>query len=422
MQLSETIGNNIRKLMNKRSVTVVELAKELSISRQTLQNYLKGSNVIDSVKLIEIAKYFCVSPSVLLKTENNIEDKCPNLLFRTALNYNTTTENLVNDVMTCINSYYNLTSRLGNKISYFPEQYNLSINIEGEPININYQLNHFHNVKITNDLRNDLRNIAIEQRRNLGCTNKSPLEAISILQKKGINIFFIDLKNSDINGFSYVDDEKGCYIFVNSNQYITLERIIFTVFHEYGHIILHRPLYKRENRNIKNENNILDTMANIFAAHFLVPYDELLNYEPILSNFKSLHELTEIKHHFQVSLQTLILSLNEFGYIDTTFKNYYFKYIKENGINKFEFEPLFDIPEVKDNFLKIKNEKIIELLRDGYCENIVGLKTIKSILWLDDENANSLIKEFAKFKNKQMMFNEQFDEYLKFYFLSKNKD
>ena len=39
MDLAQIIGNNVRSLMESRSVTIVELAKALSISRQTLQNY-----------------------------------------------------------------------------------------------------------------------------------------------------------------------------------------------------------------------------------------------------------------------------------------------------------------------------------------------------------------------------------------------
>lgn len=41
--------------------------------------------------------------------------------------------------------------------------------------------------------------------------------------------------------------------FVNCNASITLERIIFTVFHEYGHILLHRPVYKRKFENCNYE-------------------------------------------------------------------------------------------------------------------------------------------------------------------------
>ena len=45
MELVQIIGNNIRDLMTARSVTITDLANYLNVSRQTLQNYLRGSKV-----------------------------------------------------------------------------------------------------------------------------------------------------------------------------------------------------------------------------------------------------------------------------------------------------------------------------------------------------------------------------------------
>ena len=60
MELVQIIGNNIRDLMTTRSVTITDLANYLNVSRQTLQNYLRGSNIIDSVKLVAVSDFFDV--------------------------------------------------------------------------------------------------------------------------------------------------------------------------------------------------------------------------------------------------------------------------------------------------------------------------------------------------------------------------
>lgn len=57
MELVQIIGNNIRDLMTTRSVTITDLANYLNVSRQTLQNYLRGSNIIDSVKLVAVSDF-----------------------------------------------------------------------------------------------------------------------------------------------------------------------------------------------------------------------------------------------------------------------------------------------------------------------------------------------------------------------------
>ena len=208
MDLAQIIGNNVRSLMESRSVTIVELAKALSISRQTLQNYLKGTNIIDSVKLVAIADYFSVPVTDLLSEPVT----STNFLFRTALNYQSATDTISAKVMNCINSHYNLAKTLGDNVSYFPEQYNLYVTVDGSTIDINYECNNFFSskLKITDELRHSLMNLAIEQRKKLGIHDTNALAAISILQQKGINVFFVDMGDPDISGLSYVDDEKGC--------------------------------------------------------------------------------------------------------------------------------------------------------------------------------------------------------------------
>lgn len=407
MDLAQIIGTNIRTLMERRSITIVELAKALSISRQTLQNYLKGSNIIDSVKLVDIANYFSVPVTDLLSTP--IQPS--NFLFRTALNYQLATETISTKVMNCITSYHDLSKSLGNAVAYFPEQYNLTINSNGSTIDINFGCTDYFSskLKMTKELKSSLRNIAIEQRKKLGIHGTNALSAISALQQKGINIFFIDMGNPQTFGSSYVDDEKGCYIFVNCNEKITLERIIFTVFHEYGHIILHRPIYKRKIHDTPtNAFSFLDKMANTFAGFFLVPYEELLSYDNILNNLHSLNQLIPIKHQFQVSLQALIIALENYEYVNRTFVSNYFNYIEANNAKEAEPEPLMNFPEIYQSFESIKNAKILTLLRNGYLENLIDVNDVQKILWLNASSAYKVLKQFNSFSNNSDLFNKLF--------------
>lgn len=410
MDLAKSIGNNIRSLMENRSVTIVELAKALSISRQTLQNYLKGNNIIDSVKLVEIANYFSVPVTDLLKEATSPS----NFLFRTALNYQFATDTISSKVMTCINSYYNLSKALGETVAYFPEQYNLNVNINGSLFDINYEWNDYFSskLKMTEELRRNLMNLAIEQRNKLGLHDTNALAAISILQQKGINILFVDMGDSKTSGLSYVDEEKGCYIFVNCNQSLSLERIIFTVFHEYGHIILHRPLYKRKTHNIDindTQRSFLDQMANAFAGYFLVPFEYLNNYNSTLNNLHSLNQLFPIKQQFQVSLQTLIISLGSYGYVNKLFVKNFFNHLRDNNAMEYEPEPILNLPEIHQTFLSIKNSKIITLLRNGYLQGMVTKETIMDMLWLDSYSAEQLIHEFSSFENSSSFFDILFN-------------
>ena len=179
MDLAKVIGANIRNLMDLNSVSIVDLAKTLSITRQTLQNYLKGTSIIDSVKLVEVAKYFNVPVTMLL--EDRKTDSV--FLFRTTLQAETAHNNLQEKISTTINNYYNLAKSLGKQATFFPEQYNLNIELNNNIFEINFDDSLFSNkkVSITNQLRNDIESIAYEQRAILGITDGNALKAILLL-------------------------------------------------------------------------------------------------------------------------------------------------------------------------------------------------------------------------------------------------
>lgn len=59
--LSNTIGNNIRKMRKKRNLSQEELAKLLNIRRQTISSYERGKSIPDIYILIQMAKIFQIS-------------------------------------------------------------------------------------------------------------------------------------------------------------------------------------------------------------------------------------------------------------------------------------------------------------------------------------------------------------------------
>ena len=64
------LGDRIRELRNSRSLSQVELAKQLHVSKQTISNW-ENNNVPPSIDtLIRIANFFDVSTDYLLEFNN----------------------------------------------------------------------------------------------------------------------------------------------------------------------------------------------------------------------------------------------------------------------------------------------------------------------------------------------------------------
>jgi len=55
INLSKTIGKNIKNAIKESNLSQEEVSKKIGISRQTLNNYINGITLIDFEKLLDVA-------------------------------------------------------------------------------------------------------------------------------------------------------------------------------------------------------------------------------------------------------------------------------------------------------------------------------------------------------------------------------
>lgn len=406
MDLLKVISGNIQKLLDERKISISELSNYLNISRQTMTNYLKTTSVIDSIQLANIAKFFDVNISKLYEVS---EENTPEMIFRTALNYNVAQKSIEQSVIDSINDYYNVSRAINKGSFYLPEQYNLSVIYDDSIIDINYECQDYFDPKLKMDvgLRNSIQKIALEQRQLLGLGNSGAIGIISALNKRGINIIFQNIPD-DISGLSVCDDIKGCYIIVNSNQ--NIERQLFTIAHEYAHIILHRPVYKRRiSQSISSKRKcFLDVMADCFAGYFLCPENLISNYYDSIvqqkGNLQSLCKvLIPIKLNLNISLSALMMSLKSYGYISQSTVKEYFNILRANGKEKYELCPIANNSILSSYFSRERDKSIIEILNQYYNLNQnadLVIEKFKDYTTLNDEEIDNLISKWDREINR----------------------
>ena len=66
-------------------------------------------------------------------------------------------------------------------------------------------------------LERDILEIADQQRKLLQLNQSGAISLIPALISRGIKVVFKDFKSNEIYGLSICDNNKGCFIFVNSN-------------------------------------------------------------------------------------------------------------------------------------------------------------------------------------------------------------
>lgn len=411
MDTARIIACNIQSLLETEKISIQELASYLGVTRQTLANYIKGNTVVDSVKLVEIAKYFGVSIDALTSTPD-VSNR-PAILFRTALNYHDATDEFSDRIAEYVYRYNLLAKLTGKNVNFLPEQYNLVLHSDNRSdLNINFDCTDYTDSKYKIDpaLEAEIESIANEQRHLLGFEDQGAMFLIVALQQRGINIVFFDFQSNDVSGLSLCDDIQGCFVFVNMQNNMPIERQIFTIAHEYAHLILHRPLYKKRLKQYMGttkKKNLLDAMADCFAGYLLCPRNKLLRYDSILRNFTSISELVPIKLDLQISLSSLMMALKRYGYINSNVLSSYFAFIKKNKIDKAEPHPLSGEATVASQFDILKTAEIKRMLRRAAQLDQLNVDDIRFFLNLSPESSSILFNEWCNGK-----MTESYDEFV----------
>lgn len=400
MELVRVIAQNIQNLLDEKNVTTSRLSEELDVSRQTLTNYLKGVSTIDSVRLVQIAKFFNVPVEDLLTDQ---AERKPAILFRSALHYEDAVDEVEQRVSDYLYKYEALAKRVGKNICYLPEQYNLALNDQGNIIDINFECQDYFASKLKIDpaLDREISRIADSQRALLGLENRGAISLIQALTSRGINIIFLDLQTTEISGLSICDESRGCFIFVNSNSEMTYERQLFTIGHEYGHVVLHRPIFNRRLRhNTKgNKKSLLDAMADSFAARLLCPHNML---RPYADQFAAAgNDLTLIlsaamplKRSLEISMQSVILGLKKYNFIPSEVVPDYFAHLDETGTRREEPMPISGDKKLEAKFVDAKRDLILRMLKADFSRGHLNVNDISYFLGCTPDEAKKIFEQF----------------------------
>lgn len=405
MELQKVIAQNIQRLLDEKKVAATELGAALQVSRVTISNYLKASTTVDSVRLVQIANYFDVPVDYLL-TEHT--EGRPAILFRSALHYQEAVDEVEELVSAYLTNYEELARSVGKKICYLPEQYNLSMNYRNKVIDINFVPSDVlvTQPRIDDALKQEIWRIADYQRSLIGLDNNGAIDLISALTLRGVNVIFLDLHTSEVSGLSICDDSRGCFIFVNSNAGITFERQLFTIAHEYGHIVLHRPVFKQRFWNGASEKKqaLLDKMADCFAGRLLCPPKLLQPYADRFAGANGnlsdiISTAIPIKRLLQISLQSLMVAMKEYRIVSPKVVDEYYRILHQTNTGREEPMSFAENEVLRARFLHEREANILRMLSVKSARGELQREDIAYFLDCNDVRAGELYQQLEKEKD-----------------------
>lgn len=231
---------------------------------------------------------------------------------------------------------------------------------------------------------------AYMERERLGIKDGSISNIYSLLRRQKIHIFRQKLEDSNISGVYIKHPIAGHCILINYEEDVYRQN--FSVAHEYAHVLFD----SKSEQSItfhNNKRNYIETRANNFASHFLLPEQDFNKY-PRPMNEENFDEIVlNMLNTFKVSRWVVLIRMSEKGWITENKKNTILKsnkYISPRGY--------MDDPELsslspqsqhiaKKLIIKGVSREYMEICRNVYNDGLVSYAKIMESFQINYEEA-----------------------------------
>lgn len=322
------LGRNIKKYRMLSGLSLRQMAEHLDVSHQTIKKYEDEKLMPSSQRLIEIAKLLNVNIGDLLNTYSVPELKFENFRKQSKLS-KTKEKGLYMLISDEIAKYIEILDLANEMYSFDKTKWSFDVNSI-----------------------NDIESIAIKVRKILGVSDECALDNLTDkLEDNNFLILEIDYEEK-FDGFcEYVDNLA--FIILSSKGY---ERNRFTLAHELAHLILKFE----EKLNDKEIEHYCDYFASCLLMPKVAMKKELEFRNNSITRNVSINEIILIAKEYKVSLNAVIMRLNDLGIIDDYKKRNLFILLSKNGLKTRQLKLVDEHPSRKEKIIfRLEAEKII---------------------------------------------------------------
>lgn len=372
VNIAEIIGRNIDKARQEKEISHQELAQILGVTRQTVSKYIKGEQAIDSEKLYKLAAFFNKPFEYFIQES---DDEVLRVMFRADFPDDNFTDELRAAIQDRLQKQWEVLGLAGqDMISFLPPQYKLKLSGKKN---------------LTDAEKEEIERVALEQRQQVldNCGHQDIYECFEAF---GIQVIAKPFHNPNVFGLSGFSDEHGAFIIINDDDVIPEERKIFTMIHEYGHLVFHREEYgKSVSRHYSTaRSDPREKTADHFAGCFLAPRYQVQHWYKRIGNRATLTDLIEFKQELGISLQALVMTLKNYGFVDASDVSRFYKIINAKGEKKKEPSPLTAIEKNKTYYILVRNLYVSDAISTGRVAELLGISMKEArkqaSLWMEE--------------------------------------
>lgn len=312
--MKEIIAGNLTRYRKGLRLSQEELAATVGMTRQSINNYENTKTLPDSKTLSALARALGVTLDDLLR-QGSVA--LPNFRFRAHTSFDKKPQ-FAAQLLRLLEDYTALEQAVGIP-TYTPESTPCH-QLEG------------------NEKR--IAEIANQFRHRLGLGDGPIHNLFEAVEEIGLKVLRYSIPIPGFFGLSAYSVEQGAFVLVNTDN-ISIERQLFTLAHEIGHLIFHRGEYQDTlmEEGPKEEEKAREAVANHFASHLLVSQAALNRALNVFNH------LIQLKAHFRVSYTMLLTRLEDMGKLkyDDAIQKIRGEYKRRTGeslIKEMEVEPV----------------------------------------------------------------------------------
>ncbi len=377
---SKVVGENIRRLRASKKLSQKNLAEKAGISRVTLSRLEKGEYRPRVSTLEKLAAALGCGLGKLLEEVPALNE----VRFRAKKKHNER-EQIIADVARMLVNYCRVEELVADRRGFlFGDLLDWS---DRDPVR----------------LAGAVREIA-------GLDDDEPIRDIcGFIEHAGVKLLRIRRATDAFFGLSVASKEFGPAIVVNTWDKISVERWIFTVAHELGHLLMHLGSYVAE----RSEEDISEERAaDKFASHFLMPDVAFRPEWDDTRGLALLDRVFKVKRIFRVSWGTVLYRLMENENADDSIwalfrSRYRERYGKVLGrkdeprrLEKSEFYGEGPVSRGKEqeelSAMDFKEDRLSRLVREAFQGGKVSLGWAAEALDLSRSDMRRLAGEWAE--------------------------
>ena len=249
----------------------------------------------------------------------------------------------------------------------------------------------------------DQKKIAEYYRKDFGLTEefqkkiKTPYDMFSFLrdalEKKNILVFQIPMLLEDARGFTLVDTSPEVVIANSKDQ---IEARVFTLMHEFGHVLLHESGVSMPERTLFAQRvGPVEKWCNDFAAALLLPesvaHTDFSDYKDVLTDPSTLSKLSR---RYKVSKSMLLYNMFKLRYIsqkeyDTVLKRYPSDKIRGKSTG-------FAAASVDKRCIQEKGQKFVSLVASNFEQGLITRSDALDYLSIKSKNLEKILNRVKK--------------------------